>query len=61
MNGIDALVSEKKLFLPSFFSVNIHLSIRTNMDSLYNVLSIHDWDRKFILLVGMNDIVALVL
>ena len=59
MNDIDALVSEEKLFFPSFFSVKVHLSIGTNTDSLYNVLSIHDWDHKLILLVEMNDIVAL--
>ena len=60
MNDIDALVSEEKIFFQLFFSVRVHLSIETNMDSLYNVLSILDRDHKLILLVEMNDIVALV-
>ena len=60
MNDIDALVSEEKLFFPLFFSVKVHLSIGTNADSLYNVIFIHDWDHKLILLVQMNDIAALV-
>ena len=42
INKIDALVSEEKLFFPSFFSIKVHLSIGASTDSQSNILSFQD-------------------
>ena len=60
INGIDALVSLKKHHFPPFLELKVIFSIGLDIDSHNNLLSLHDWNHKHILLVRINDIDALV-
>ena len=59
INDIDALVSQEKLFFQPFFRIKVHLSTRTNIDSHINLFIFMIGLHKLILLVGINDMEAL--
>ena len=46
VNDIDTLVSKKKTSLVTNFRIEVRLSIRINIDSYSNLISIHDWATK---------------
>ena len=61
INGINALVFIRTIFLSTIFRIEVRLSIKKNMDSHNNLLSFVIGHYKHILLIMINDFDALVL